>query len=59
MHRTILHPALLLSLTACIGTTPATLRWTGTMEPLCMTMHVGPDGKLMPRSDYERCEVMP
>ena len=37
--------------------TTATLRWTGSMEPLCITVQVGPDSKLTPLSDYERCEV--
>jgi hypothetical protein len=37
--------------------TNATLRWTGSMAPLCITVQVGPDGTLMPLSDYERCEV--
>ncbi|HEX6291288.1 MAG TPA: hypothetical protein VFZ66_19045 [Herpetosiphonaceae bacterium] len=35
--------------------TNATLRWTGSMAPLCITVQVGPDGKLSPISDYRRC----
>jgi hypothetical protein len=35
--------------------TTATLRWTGSMAPLCITVQVGPDGKLRPLSDYDRC----
>jgi hypothetical protein len=37
----------------------ATLRWTGSMAPLCITVQVGADGLLTPLSDYARCEVTP
>ena len=37
----------------------ATLRWTGSMAPLCITVQVGADGLLTPLSDYHRCEVTP
>lgn len=39
--------------------TNATLRWTGSMAPVCITVQVGADGKLTPLSDYDRCEVTP
>jgi hypothetical protein len=42
--------------TATGQSTNATLRWTGSMAPLCITVQVGPDGKLTPLSDYKRCE---
>ena len=41
--------------TATGASTTATLKWTGSMAPLCITVQVGPDGKLRPLSDYDRC----
>ena len=37
----------------------ATLRWTGNIEPLCITVQVDEGGKLTPLSDYDLCEVAP
>lgn len=41
--------------------TTATLRWTGNIAPLCITVQVDTNGKLRPRSDYHVCpgEVTP
>lgn len=37
----------------------ATLRWTGNIEPMCITVQVDQAGKLTPLSDYDLCEVTP
>ena len=37
----------------------ATLRWTGNIEPICITVQVDGAGKLTPLSDYDLCEVTP
>ncbi len=42
--------------TAAGQSTTATLRWTGSAAPACITIQVGQDGKLTPLSDYDRCK---
>jgi hypothetical protein len=42
--------------TATGQSTTATLRWTGSAEPTCITVQVGPDGKITPLSDYDVCK---
>jgi hypothetical protein len=37
------------------GSTTATLRWSGSMAPLCITVQVDQAGHLTPISDYDRC----
>ena len=37
----------------------AMLRWTGSLAPLCITVQVGANGRLIPLSDYTRCVVTP
>lgn len=45
--------------TAAGASHTATLRWTGSMAPMCITVQIGADGLLTPLSDYARCEVTP